>query len=57
MFIWQLNYLSNDSDCCLNDDDEFNDDNYFSNDFDCCLNDDDEFNVKSIDDRTHSSIA
>jgi hypothetical protein len=44
MFIRQLNYLSNDLDCCLNDDDEFNDDNYLSNNLDCCLNDDDEFN-------------
>jgi hypothetical protein len=44
MFIRQLNYLSNDLNCCLNDDDEFNDDNYFSNNLNCCLNDDDEFN-------------
>jgi hypothetical protein len=44
MFIRQLNYFSNDLNCCLNDDDEFNDDNYFSNDLNCCLNDNDEFN-------------
>jgi hypothetical protein len=44
MFIRQLNYFSNDLNCCLNDDDEFNDDNYFSNNLNCCLNDDDEFN-------------
>jgi hypothetical protein len=34
----------NNSDCCLNDDDEFNDDNYISNNSDCYLNNDDEFN-------------